>query len=151
MIGWSIGNLWIWLSWNQQRCWRDVIFNHVIELTVNCCYTWIDERPTAGKCGQRRQPLVSQWRVHWHLWPRNRLHQLIFHEISKYVDVQQSGMKQHPFTFQRTGNECCFNSITPSIGEGSRCGWKEALETSGLTYIKAILPLLSYHRQIALF
>ena len=28
------------------------------------------------------------------------LHQFIFHEISKYVDVQQSGMKQHPFTFQ---------------------------------------------------
>ena len=83
--------------------------------------------------------------------PETGFHQLVLHEISKYVDVQQFGMKQHPFTFQRTGNEYCFNSITPSIGEGSRCGWKEALETSGLTYIKAILPLLSYHRQIALF
>ena len=31
------------------------------------------------------------------------------------MDVQQSGVKQHPFTFQQTGNECC---LTPSIGEG---------------------------------
>ena len=45
------------------------------------------------------------------------LHQFVFHEISKYVDVQQSGVKQHSFTFQRTGNEHCL-SITLSIGEG---------------------------------
>ena len=38
-------------------------------------------------------------------------HQFVFHEISKYVDVQQSGMKQHPFTFQRTGNEYCLTSL----------------------------------------
>ena len=35
------------------------------------------------------------------------LHQFVFHEISKYVDVQQSGVKQHSFTFQRAGNEYC--------------------------------------------
>ena len=33
----------------------------------------------------------------------------VFHEISKYVDVQQS--VKHPFTFQRTGNEYCLTAL----------------------------------------
>ena len=39
------------------------------------------------------------------------LHQFVFHEISKYVNVQQSGVKQHPFTFQRTGNKYCLTAL----------------------------------------
>ena len=39
------------------------------------------------------------------------LHQFVFHEISKYVNVQQSGVKQHPFTFQRTGDEFCLTAL----------------------------------------
>ena len=38
--------------------------------------------------------------------PETGFHQLVFHEIPKYVDVQQSGVKQHPFTFQRQREDC---------------------------------------------
>ena len=44
------------------------------------------------------------------LW-RATVTEFVLHKISKYVDVQQSGVKQHPFTFQWTGNEYCLTAL----------------------------------------